>query len=231
MLDKSRIEAVLSCLKGAVEDWWQAGNLTIAKCKEGYCLDEFLFRRIGIPLSLDKIWEFTGVIHILRSEEMDEEKGDLYRRFKGMEAELLWKGLLRKKAVFGISSDLKFLQRYVKNIKIDESLIEDLNRNASLMDLIMKAKPMEMKIYLESFSDETLESAFQYLNESDEPREAILKAIEAYYHNPKRITWFVKVRQIMTGVMNKKKIEYLIKTIEETGSLVRRFSERFKNTS
>jgi len=133
---------------------------------------------------------FTALYHALDSSEMDKNGVKAFRYLKGMECDLIVKGFLRKHFFFDFRKDLYQLSEMVEGLKLNPTLIENLNKNEELLSKIRKLGAIELNVRLKSISE--LYAPFI------KGRDTLLQAEKAYYENPEELIWTVTLSMILS---------------------------------
>ncbi len=181
-----RLPAEIIWLKDYVKSWrFRGGYLEVETTYENF--NPLLIRVKQVPFSIDKIWEFTGIVTVVDEKAMDEAKKRLFKRLKCMDIELEWRGLLRKKPVFVPSKALSEL-----GLSHDPTLGEYLMADGEIVKYINSIQPADVRVLLEVMHTEEL---WPFRN-----RESLISSILSYIENPRRIVWYVTVEEYFIGV-------------------------------
>lgn len=111
-------------LRERIKYWGISGDAIVIRPLDA-SFDELHIRKIPIEWGFGEFkWKFTGFLNIVSPDEMDDQSIELYRKLKGMETDLTWRGTLSKKPVFEVSPVLEDLATLVKNLKPNRELAE-----------------------------------------------------------------------------------------------------------
>jgi len=207
-------------LSGLVRGWrFEGGYLVLDTISEVF--NPLLVRVVSIPYSIDKMWEFTGVVEVVPENEVDEAVRAAYRRLKAMDVELEWRGLIRKRAHFIAWRGLRPLEEKF-GLKPSRELVSRILGDRELMELINSAKPSSLKILLEAASeDQLVDPSLAGLS----PDEAYAVIMERYYRDPRRLAWYVIVEQYFLGVRMGRTARIIYKILERLARILREVAE------
>jgi len=173
-------------LKDKVKSWGVSGDSVVIVPKDA-SFDELHVRRILLQWGFGEFkWQFTGFINVVQKDEMDEKSPQIYRALKNLETDLKWVGLLTKKPLFEVASDLRELALHIKGLRPSGELAQMLNSKDGILKLVHKVRPDLLRIRLESIHLGDIEPSY-----TDEV--GPLDLIRRYYENPHRVMWLIAV--------------------------------------
>ena len=181
----TELDTIAKILEPYSEKTYKRQGLTYIIPKNSpYSEIHITFQPIG--LGFEKKYIFVGRLIVADIDQMNEEKAELYRIFKGMECELIFKGFIRKKVFFQNRKRLYEFKDRFTNIKINPKLSERLNKRDELLDILKKVEVAQALVVLK----------FTSVHAPEIPEEAVkglTKVVDvmevAYYHNPLDIVW------------------------------------------
>lgn len=166
---------IVACLRDRLKDWRSAGEGVALFPKEAsFDVMYVVRRRLSFFLSFDYKWDFSTHILVFDEGDMDDDRRALYRRLKGMECELEWKGMILRRPRFKSYSKLR---RMVPMAKPSAVLIELLNGNERLMKAISASK-----------LDEIYVNTYYEAPGGVSPARGILE----FYNNPSKVGWIIR---------------------------------------
>ena len=202
---------------GLLKRWhYVSGGGVYIELVEGLNIRELVnLREPAGGLSMDLKDYFIAGLQVLPREEMGEEGVKLYRRLKGLEAILEYRGLLRNKPVF-VSRPA--LRRVSPSIMVDDALANELNSDAELMRLIKWLKPSSFRVLLKSVSE--------YLAREDR---GLLEMEREYFEEPAEVTWVLVVSVILPrGLGFKKRVKGVIEMLDRAARHVLEVTSRVR---
>lgn len=160
---------------------------------------EFHFNSILVKpkrfsFSADKSWEFTASVIIYDKEQFSTDCISLFQRLKGYECEISRIGLIRKKFRFYSYPILKYLQKEISDLVIDNYLAEMLNQDDLLQKRISAVSPDSLSVKLFSQPIVTKD-----LNE-------YCRKFHENYETPSELIWNVQCEKYLGHILSKKKI-------------------------
>ncbi len=188
---------------GLLEKWrYVSGGGIYVELREGFHVKSFVnLREPAGGLSMDMKDHFIAGLQVLSRKEMREEGVKLYRRLKGLEATLEYKGILRNKPVFISRPVLKLIS---PSIVVNEALVDKLNGDERLIRLIKQIKPSAFRIVLKSVNE--------YLASQDRN---LLEMEREYFEEPSEVAWILVVSAILPrGPGYKKKVLGIVEMLD-----------------
>jgi len=186
---------VVRCLGSRVLDWEKVRGGGVLVHLKNSSLDKLIAvpgRAISFTGERAR-WRFIGSKKIVDENEMDEEHQILYRQLKGLECELVWKGVVLRKPQFEVSRVLLSARnrRILSSVPLTDQLANELNRDTAIMNLIRKNR---------------LESLYVGLIPPCE-NESNIASVCAFYEKPTKIEWIILATQYMwSGIPYRKKV-------------------------
>lgn len=176
-------------LKEKIESWGVSGDSVVMAPRDA-SFDELHVRRVFLQWGFGEFkWQFTGFIKVVSSDEMNEQSAELYRVLKNLETDLMWKGVILKRPIFAVSSNLKDLALRIDSLKPNDGLAEELNSNEGVLELVRRAKPDILRIRLESIPLKGPELVGADMVEMPD-------LARRYYENPYRVVWLIAVTRM-----------------------------------
>jgi hypothetical protein len=121
-----------------------------------------------------------AVYTVCDEDSMDERYDPVFRRLKSMEC--IWDS---RKRLFKPNPILEELKAYIPDLQISMELTDQLNRDESIMNSMLKLKPSSLSISLFSIPPE-YQPFTMY-------REALIKGMAEYYKLPLAIRWHISM--------------------------------------
>jgi len=207
---------VIKFLSDYVKKWQKTGN-TILMTLRNTKLESMRVRFPSIFMSFETKTEFSTRLDVVPHDRMDSKNIRLYRRLKGMECQLAYKGIFQKKPFFEIHDSLKKLRSYLPDLAISPALRDFLSKDKELMSLIKELKPDNVEILLSSLNPMEILSSKQEDN--------LIPIIVDFYLNPPFISWEVFVtKMISKGFRMQKKYINMMKLVERIVILLNTFT-------
>jgi len=217
----AEIPDLIRALEGRVEDWRDFSGI-VSITLRGSNLDQLYFFKKSMQLAFDKQSIFIGRVNVAPETETDLAKRTLYQRLKGMEC-VLERGFLWRKREFEHRTELLELQKRIPSLRLDETIIRQLNYDEQLMETIRSIKPETLTLSLS-----VTPQAFVLTN----PESPELTANDFYeaelrhYSNPAKVTWEITLARILErGLRYKKTINRILNAFEGISSIVRATSQ------
>jgi len=180
-----KLPFIIRYLDDKVKEWKNVRGALYIKIKESSFDELILYQRSMktiVPFSYEYTWEFLTGLHLIKSDEMNEEYRRLYREMKSYECQFEWKSpLILKRFSFKEIDEPFNLSKILPQVKMREDLRTFLMSDKILMKFIKRAKPDKLYLLLDSGLNTTLEDI--------DIQERILN----FYLNPKYITWRVSL--------------------------------------
>jgi len=185
------------------------------------------FQPIG--LGFEKKYLFVGRLVVVDLDDMSDEKVELYRIFKGMECELVFKGFIRKNVFFQIRKKLLELKDRLEGIKIDQSLANKLNANHRLLEILKKvnvACTLVMLKFTSVKAPRIPEDAVKGLKQVSDIMEV------SYYYNPLDIVWEPVIEVMLTRSPSfKNKVLQIYEALNMIGEEIAEFVKEYQRSS
>jgi hypothetical protein len=122
-------------------------------------------------------WDISAVIPIVPKDEMDDRAKETFKRLKGMECQLKWKGLLKREPEFTLSPILFQQKKLLQDMELNPKLANRLGSRNDLKALLKIIKPEYLFFFL-------------YLDFPEEG-DYVFRIIHRYYRDPKELTWVI----------------------------------------
>jgi len=211
---------VIKALEGRIKDWKNYKGIVMITPKS-LSLDKIYFFRRYLQLSYDRKSIFIGRVSIPTDMLSFSEIKDLYMKLKGMECEFE-KGFLWRKPQFKTRLVLLELKKRLPDLNMDETLINELNRDETLLRLVKSIQPETLTIQLSAAPEPIILKSF----------ESPLLSIEDFYDaeisyckNPGRIEWEITLTRILErGFSYKKIVNRILDTFEQISQKLRTIS-------
>ena len=162
-------------------------------------------------------------------DDMSDEKVELYRIFKGMECELIFKGFIRKNVFFQTRKKLLELKNRLKGIKIDQSLANKLNTNHRLLEILKRvnvACTLVMLKFTSVKAPKIPEDAVKGLKQVSDIMEV------SYYYNPLDIVWEPVIEVMLTRSPSfKNKVLQIYEALNMIGEEIAEFVKEYQRSS
>jgi len=136
--------------------------------------DSLIILRKGIAFYFDSTRQYVASVNVVRPDEMDEAWKKAFYRIVGAQAAVSWEGLISRKPVFSISSEVEGLKRVLPDLKPDADLVDSLNADSKLTKLMSQAGPEELRL------GPTI---------STPANSAEMPSIYGFTHDPPEINW------------------------------------------
>ncbi len=197
---------------------WELSNVggSVLIPQEHFHFDSVLFKSRRLYYSADKSWRFIASVKILDQDDFTSKNVQHFQYLKGLECELIRKGLIRKNFSFKSSKILIQLQEKIKNLFIRDYLCNDLNMDIDLQKNISFIVPDKITILL--FSQPIM--AKDYETYSDE--------FKLQFTNPESIIWNIEIEKYLGAIVSRGKYHKTLDSIIESLDII---SKHLRNIS
>lgn len=213
----AEIPDLIRALEGRIEDWKDFSGI-VSITLQSSNLDQLYFFKKSMQLAFDKQSIFIGTVNVAPETETDLAKRTLYQKLKGMEC-VLERGFLWRKREFEHRPELLELQKRIPSLRLDETIIRQLNYDEQLMETITSIKPETLTLSLS-----VTPQAFVL----PDPESPVFTANDFYeaevrhYSNPTKVTWEITLTRILEqGLRYKKTINRILDAFEGISSKLR----------
>lgn len=155
-------------------------------------------------------WDMSAVVPVVPKEEMNEEAKRIFRRLKGMECQLEWEGLGKRKPKFVLAPTLSDQRKFLPDLVVSPKIVNYLNKKTEVLDLLRTVKPDNILLAL-------------YIGFPEDSNH-VFRIYQRYYENPQEITWIAIMRRaFLRGEMIRYRKLFLAiyDFFNETGSALR----------
>jgi len=179
---------IVKALEDKIVDWdYTVGGILIHP--KDALVKELLVKYIPVSIGFELKTEFICPTVVVREADMDTAHCSKYRKLKGLECEILWRGFARKKVEFKTHKELLELQSLILELKMGNELIDTLNSNSELVSLISSLRPDDLAVTLDSINN----SDISYI----QSKEDMLEHKVRFFQKPTKITWLTKVSMML----------------------------------
>jgi len=213
---------IIRILRKHITEWTGSARGVIFANPISHAFDYLIIHAIRIA-TFSAGWRIIAVYQAFRNDAMNEEMEDVYRRLKGMECELLSKGVLKKRYQFKPLDSLKALRAFLPQITVSDEIARTLNDSEKINSLLSLARPDTLTVTLDS-----LPSAFKPFSDL---AEASLQGMIYFFKKPGHITWLISAGKLFVrGLDSQKVADSLFSLLEEIAHNLRNMMKAYSVT-
>lgn len=210
---------IVRCIPEYIDDWTKSGGYIMIETKN-VPFKELHIRNLPIFIGFESKTELSCQLDIVQEGQMTDSTKEAYKRLIRMECELTYTGSLIKKPVFRPLRLLEKLRKEIPELTNDDSLMNRLSANKTLMTLLSAARPDDFVVMLQSFTTEGVAMAGS--------PDGLTKTIAEFYKNPTRITWMLSLaRMIPRGPSTKNLYRNIFGTLKVSSQEILDLTNRY----